>query len=65
MLVLFDGENVLQPMVPTSALVDFSKTAHDILCKLKYDKIYTYAMTYPIGRFLYQGFVDPVLQKVA
>ena len=38
MLVLFDSENVLQPIVPTSALVDFSETVHDILCKLKYDK---------------------------
>ena len=37
MLVIFEGKNVLQPMASTIVLVDFSKTAHNRLCKLQYD----------------------------
>ena len=37
MLVIFEGKNVLQTMVPIRILVDFSETAYDSLYKPMYN----------------------------
>ena len=49
-------------MAPTIVLVDFSETAYDHLCKLKYDDCLHLHYDIPVGkRFPNNGFVDLVL----
>ena len=54
-LVIFEGKkcmnskNVLQNMVPTIFLVDFSETADDRLCKLQYDDYLHLRYDIPVG----------------
>ena len=66
---LFEGKIVMQPTVPTSVLVDFSKTAYNSLWKLKCDECLYLRYDIPVAKriewFLYDGFIDLVLPRRA